>query len=382
MVKENPLSLYIHIPFCASKCDYCDFTSFPISKNASKGFSEYFSTLNRELMYWTKDHLTSSYSLSSLYIGGGTPSVVPFKYYNPFLESVLRQFNQPVEFTCEVNPGSVSAEFLHGLKDYGCTRISMGMQSPNDHTLENVNRHQTLSQFMRAYSTIRAHFSNVNIDLICGLPESLQEWLEKSGDLVAKLGPEHCSIYILEAEKETPLGDQFRKGAIELPSFEYTTEIFEQMIWRLKNVGYRQYEISNFALPGHESLHNHCYWESKNYLGLGVSGGGFFEGFRYVNTHSLSEYLSAGFENESHYDYHAINSPEENLREFLFMGLRLKEGIFLNKLNTKFPDASIESITRILEGSKYMTISNGYLRLNDYYFIHNREAFEYLLEVV
>ena len=382
MVKENPLSLYIHIPFCVSKCDYCDFTSFPITSGTKPLFSDYFTALKKELLFWKKHYLKSPYSLKSLYIGGGTPSVVPFHHYRSFLVELFHMLGSPDEFTCEVNPNSVSVEFLQGLKDWGCTRISMGLQSPNDQTLVRVNRHQQLSRFMQAYTTIRAFFTNVNIDLICGLPESLQEWLEKSGDLVAKLTPEHCSVYILEAEKETPLSKRFRKGTIELPSFEYTTEIFEQMIWRLKKAGYLQYEISNFSLPGYKSVHNHCYWETKNYLGLGVSSGGFFNGFRYVNTHSLSEYLSASFENEKHYDYHALNSPVENLREFLFMGLRLRRGIKVDELKTKFPDASVEKMIYILAGSKYFSLSNGYLRLADFYFIHNREAFEYLLEVV
>jgi len=382
MIKENPFSLYVHIPFCTSKCDYCDFTSFPISSHTKQNFSDYFTALKRELLFWKKNYLKSPYTLNSLYIGGGTPSVVPFQHYQSFFEEVFQLFNPPAEFTCEVNPASVSSEFLEGLKDYGCTRISMGLQTPNDDTLEFVNRHQTLSQFIQTYSTIRGLFTNVNIDLICGLPESLQEWVEKSGDLMALLTPEHCSIYVLEAEKDTPLGVHFRQGTIELPSFEYTTEIFEQMIWRLKKAGYIQYEISNFSLPGYESIHNHCYWESQNYLGLGVSAGGYFNGYRYVNTHSLSEYLTASFENENHYDYHAINSPGENLREFLFMGLRLKRGINLEGLKAQFPDNSVEKIITILAGSKYMTVSNDYLRLNDYYFLHNREAFEYLLDVV
>lgn len=382
MAKDHYISLYIHVPFCLSKCDYCDFTSFSVQKNSETLFSEYFSAINRELKHWAKHHLSSSTKLSSLYIGGGTPSVVPFKYYQSILKKIFHQFNSPLEFTCEVNPGSVSTEFLRGLKDYGCTRISLGMQSPNDDTLILVNRKQSLSQFMQAYSTIRKFFSNVNIDLICGLPESLQQWLERSSDLLRKLTPEHCSIYILEAEKDTPLGKRFRNGHIELPSFDNTTATFEQMIWRLINEGYHQYEISNFSLSGYESIHNHCYWESKNYLGLGVSAGGYFNGFRYVNTHSLSEYLNAHFEDEKHYDYHGVNSPEDNLREFLFMGLRLKRGILTDELRVKFPNASVERIIRILEGSKYFSVSGGYLRLVDYYFIHNREPFEYLLEVV
>ncbi len=382
MVKTNPLSLYIHMPFCTSKCDYCDFTSFPIASKTETVFSDYFAALKRELLFWKNRSLKLPYKLNSLYIGGGTPSVVPFHYYQSFLEALFQLFNPPAEFTFEVNPGSVSGELLRGLKDYGCTRISMGLQSPNDDTLESVNRRQTLTQFVQAYTIIRDFFTNVNIDLICGLPEDLHGWVEKSGDLMAILAPEHCSVYILEAEKETPLGKNFRKGAIELPSFEYTTEIFEQMIWRLKQAGYVQYEISNFALPGYESHHNHCYWESQNYLGLGVSAGGFFNGFRYVNTHSLSEYLIASFENERHYDYHTVNSPEENLREFLFMGLRLRRGINLEELKVQFPDNAVEKIITILAGSKYMTVSNDFLRLNDYFFLHNREAFEYLLEVV
>ncbi len=382
MVNDHSLSLYMHIPFCTSKCDYCDFTSFPISNQPEELFSEYFNALKREFKFLKNRYLTTPYRLTSLYIGGGTPSVVPFHYYESLFEELFELFPSPLEFTCEVNPGSVSGEFLKGLRDYGCTRISLGMQSPSDQTLESVGRLQTINQYIQSYSIIRAYFSNVNIDLICGLPEDLQIWLDKCGDWIAKMAPKHCSVYILEAEKDTPLGKRFRKGIIELPSFEYTTEIFKHMIWQLTRMGYHQYEISNFSQPGYESLHNHCYWESKNYLGLGVSAGGFFNQFRYVNTHLLSDYLSAEFENEKHYDYYTINSPEEHLREFLFMGLRLKRGVFLNELNTKFPDSAIERILRILADSKYMTVTNGYLRLNDYYFIHNREAFEYLLEVI
>ena len=382
MDKDNSVSLYVHIPFCTSKCDYCDFTSFPITTGTKTLFSDYFEALKSELLFWKNHHLNSNNVLTSLYIGGGTPSVVPVEYYQSFFNEVFRIFSSPLEFTCEVNPSSVSQDFLLGLKDFGCTRISMGMQSPSDKTLKKVHRTQTLSKFLKQYSTIRSLFSNVNVDLICGLPEDLQEWSKQSGYLLENLSPEHCSVYVLEVEKDTPLGKNYRNGMIELPSFEYTTEIFEQLIWRLIGLGYRQYEISNFSYPGYESIHNHAYWQSKNYIGLGVSAGGLYHNLRYVNTHSLKAYMNSQFDQEKHYDHRVVNSPEAFLKEFLFMGLRLKKGIAVKDLEARFPDSSIGKIVKILASSRFMNLSDGYLKLVDYYFIHNREAFEYLLEVI
>src|SRR6056297_2265188 len=338
MDKEKTVSLYIHIPFCASKCDYCDFTSFAISNDSKTLFTNYFSALDHELDFLNKKYLHSPHQLTSLYIGGGTPSVVPFKFYKPILQKIFDRFNPPEEFTCEVNSSSVTDYFLRGLKEYGCTRISMGLQSPNGDTLKKVNRFQTVYQFVQAYEHIKSLLFQVNIDLICGLPESLQTWREQCGDYMEKLSPEHCSVYILEVEKDTVLGEKYRKDHIALPSFEYTTETFQQMIWRLSQRGYRQYEISNFSLAGYESIHNHCYWESKNYLGIGVSAGGFFDKERYVNTHDLRKYISSTFEKEGHYDYYTVNTPEDNLREALFMGLRLKNGINVERLKGQFPN--------------------------------------------
>ncbi|HPF17389.1 MAG TPA: radical SAM family heme chaperone HemW [Thermotogota bacterium] len=382
MLNDHSLSLYVHIPFCASKCDYCDFTSFTVSEDAQDLFSAYFEALRRELLFWKNNYLNSNDQLISLYIGGGTPSVVPFHHYEPFLEELYRIFEPPKEFTCEVNPASLNEDFLRFLNQYGCTRISMGLQSPVDDTMRLIARHQSVSQFLRAYSNVRKYFSNVNVDLICGLPESLHQWAVKSGDLVERLSPEHCSIYILELEKDTPLGKKYRNGQIELPSFDYTYDIFEQFIWRLKKAGYQQYEISNFALPGYESVHNHAYWHSCRYIGIGVSAGGFINQIRYVNTPVLNEYQSAVFEDEAHYDYHTLNSDEDNMKEFLFMGLRLKKGIKIEGLQEKWVQTKQNRICEILSSSRFMTLSNGYLKLNDYFFIHNRPAFEYLLEVL
>ena len=382
MQTSRSLSLYVHIPFCASKCDYCDFTSFTVSPGAEDLFSAYFEALKKELLFWKNRYLNANDQLISLYIGGGTPSVVPFHYYKPFLEELFCIFKPPKEFTCEVNPAGLKAEFLEFLSQYGCTRISMGLQSPVDETMKRIARHQSVSQFIRAYSTVRTYFSNVNIDLICGLPESLQQWMVKSGDLVERLSPEHCSVYILELEKETPLGKKYRNGQIELPSFDYTYETFERFIWRLKEAGYQQYEISNFSLPGYESVHNHAYWHSNRYIGMGVAAGGFFNQIRYVNTPVLNDYLSAVFEDEKHYDSRIFNSQEENLKEFLFMGLRLKNGINVKTLQEKFPQIETNRICEILSSSNYMILSNGYLKFNDYFFIHNRPAFEYLLEIL
>ena len=382
-MEKKPLSFYLHIPFCSAKCDYCDFVSFPLHNIKRETVDQYFSALYQELELRIRA-LPEDYFLHTLYIGGGTPSTVNPDYYQPVVKRLQQRFNAPVEFTCEVNPKSVDAPFLEVMKDLGCNRISIGVQSPRDETLARVNRSQTLGLFLLKYDLIRKVYDNVNVDFICGLPENLHDWAKGTLDLIQKAAPEHVSLYLLESEKETPLGVKERQGFIDLPSQSYSESFVESMSMSLPTMGFNQYEISNYARPGYASLHNLVYWKGFDYIGLGVSAGGYFHHKRYVNTADLIQYLnSLERHNTIEEAYSQENTGKEDLKERLFMGLRLREGIDLAQLKRVVSEtASLERIRFILSHSPYFfTAESSRLRFKSEYFIKNREAFEFLFEV-
>lgn len=381
----HEISLYLHIPFCASKCDYCDFTSFPFKK--TRGYVErYFQVLCDEFEDWIRFY-PYEIRFQSIYIGGGTPSLITPESYRRLFERITPHLSEECEFTCEVNPGSVNESFLLFMKEAGCNRISMGLQSPSNTTLRTINRHQTIERFFEKYSLIRKLYENVNMDFICGLPEQLDDWVRESLPIVSALQPEHVSVYILEAEKETPLSIKYERGELQLPSMQYTTAVFEEFAWFLKTLGYHRYEISNFSKDGYEAEHNRVYWDYGQYIGIGVSAGGHVNRIRYVNTPSLKDYLELG-ESEKRFEYIEERALTEDLKEMLFMGLRYRKGFHKNKLFNRIMleyDAAIykklEMLLFLLEASIYFIVENDRIRLNDYYFIHNREAFEYFIAV-
>lgn len=379
---KKTLSFYLHIPFCSAKCDYCDFVSYPLSTIRPKTIDAYFSALDQELEIRI-GNLSDEYCLHTIYIGGGTPSALNPKYYQPIVKRLRKRFNEPAEFTCEVNPESVDAPFLDGMKAIGCNRISMGVQSPSDETLASVNRSQTRGLFLSKYALIRKTFENINIDFICGLPENLHDWAEGSLDLIKKTAPEHVSVYLLESEKETQLSIKDRTGVLDLPTQGYAESFIESMSFSLTSLGYNQYEISNYSRPGYASLHNKVYWKGRDYIGIGVSAGGYINRRRYVNTSDITTYInSLAGDNTVEEDYAKVNNVKEDLRERLFMGLRLREGIDMDQLKeTSSETASLERINLILSHSPfYILTKSGRLRFKEKYFIQNREAFEFLLE--
>jgi oxygen-independent coproporphyrinogen-3 oxidase len=384
--EETPeVSLYIHIPFCTSRCDYCDFTSFTVAQ--SLDFMEsYFKTLDLELEHWLLSY-DSTIKFKTVYIGGGTPSTVAPERYAPLFRKITPRLMKDCEFTCEVNPGSIDEHFLKYFRDAGCNRISMGLQSPSNLTLCEINRNQTIEGFLKKYSLIRRFYDNVNVDFICGLPEGLEDWLTASQQIVSSLQTEHISVYILEAEKETPLSIKYENNEIILPSMQYATEVFEKFAWSLKNMGYNRYEISNFAKHGKASKHNKVYWDYGQYIGIGVSAGGHVGNMRYVNTSSLEAYLD--FPNSgSCYESVEERALLSDLREMVFMGMRYREGFSKSSLFERLMDdfnekhyRDLESFVFLLESSMYFTVKDDKIRLNDYYFIHNREAFEFFIEI-
>lgn len=254
------IGIYIHIPFCKSKCGYCDFVSFA---NKEEIIENYVDAVIKEIEYME----LSNYVISTVYIGGGTPSVIDSKYIENILNKVKQNTVENTEITIEINPGTVNREKLENYKNMGINRLSIGLQSTEDGLLKEIGRIHIYEDFLNAYKNARnLSFDNINIDLMLGLPNQTLEMLEKSVQKIIELNPEHISVYSLILEIGTGLYDMVNEGKLELPN----EELERKMYWRVKEMleesGYIHYEISNFAKEAYMSKHNSDCWEQKEYI--------------------------------------------------------------------------------------------------------------------
>ncbi|MDD6173258.1 MAG: radical SAM family heme chaperone HemW [Elusimicrobia bacterium] len=275
------LGLYIHIPFCVSKCFYCDFASYP-GKTAL--ITPYLKALEKESgLYRLKT------KPQTVYIGGGTPSILSAEQIKFLLDFINAKYGGGFkEFTFECNPESVNEEKLKILKEGGVNRISLGLQSFNDAELKLIGRAHNKADFIKAYSLVVKYFDNINIDLIAALPGQTKESFLSGLKAVLDFKPRHISLYGLQVEEGTPL---FRQGYSYDDAFY--VELLESAYKILTACGFEQYEISNYAMPGAESLHNINYWLGGEYLGLGAAAGGYLGGERYGNFPGIEEYISS-----------------------------------------------------------------------------------------
>ncbi len=325
----KPLGIYIHIPFCASKCSYCNFYSFP-SNEAAK--DEYFSRLITELKKWGAE---ISRPISSVYIGGGTPTVFGVERLSAVLSAVNSSFNvlSGAEITLEGNPADDYTTLAPILKKSGCNRFSLGVQSANGDELSLLGRRHTNSDVEKAVATLKQNgIENISVDLMLGLPKSNTESLEKSIDFVLSLGVEHISAYILKLEQGTPL----YRSADSLPDDDSVSDQYLFLCDKLSAAGYNHYEISNFAKEGCESRHNSSYWKCEEYIGFGPSAHSFFEGKRFYYANDLKGYI----DNPSPVP-DGIGGTKE---EYIMLGLRLKKGISSAEFEAKFGEALPEGI--------------------------------------
>ena len=296
-MNEKKLELYIHIPFCVKKCDYCDFLSFPADSNTQ---IRYVHALLQEIRYY--GNLLGDYHVPTIYIGGGTPSWLEENLIYTVLQQVASSFHveSDAEISIECNPGTVTAKKLNVYQSAGINRLSIGLQSTNNEELKALGRIHTYDQFLKTYELARnAGFENINIDLMSGLPyQTLDKFLE-SLQTVIRLKPEHISAYSLIIEKGTPFYERYKFDAVKqeagihteiLPDEDEVYRIYKATQDVLKQAGYRQYEISNFAQPGYACRHNIGYWTRENYLGLGLGASSLVENVRYTNTRQLYEY--------------------------------------------------------------------------------------------
>lgn len=335
------LSLYIHIPFCISKCYYCDFSSFT---NINHKIDEYINSLIIELDLY-KDKI-KDYSIKTIFIGGGTPSCINPRYINRILEFIYRNFNTSdlVEVTIEANPGTLDKEKVQIYMESGINRVSMGMQTLDDTLLKSIGRIHSTKDFYKSYEILRnGNMKNINVDLIFGLPNQSIDQVISSLKKVVELGVEHVSYYGLILEENTKFYKLYNEGKISLPDENIERMMYHKATEYLTNHGYKHYEISNYALPTYECKHNLVYWELRPYLGVGLSSHSNMRGKRFFNTSDINIYIEKLNMNKLPVEGEEIIDKDTEMEEFCILGIRKIEGLSKIEFKNRF-EVEIEKI--------------------------------------
>ena len=331
------LGIYIHIPFCIQKCIYCDFVSYPNKLNLQ---SEYIEKLIKEID--EEKELFDKYNVTTIYIGGGTPSAIESKNIVKILEKIKQVIKiedlRNIETTIEINPGTITKQKLLDYKQAGINRISIGLQSTNDKILKNIGRIHSYQDFLDSYQLIRSiGFNNVNVDLMIGLPNQTIKDIKESIEKIvnSKYGkPEHISTYSLIIEPNTQIEKLIDENKMKLPTDEEERKQYDYVKNMLELNEYEHYEISNFALKGKRSKHNTNCWEQKEYIGFGVSAHSYINKKRFSNTENLNTYLQKDYKEIK--TIHEIQNIEEEQKEYMLLGLRKIDGIEISKFKEKF----------------------------------------------
>lgn len=329
------LGIYIHIPFCISKCYYCDFISFP---NLDREIDKYTRCLIREIEMYRES--LRDYRVSTIFIGGGTPSYLEGKYIYKILDSIYKNFHGDFkEITIEANPGTLNMEKLKTYRESKINRISLGVQSLDDRLLKLIGRAHNSEDLYKSIEKIRnVGFKNINTDLIFGLPSQDLKDCKSTLEEIVKLNIEHISYYSLILEENTLMDKWYRQGKISLPDEDLEREMYYLGKDILKANGYKHYEISNFSRENYESQHNLRYWTLKPYIGFGIASHSNLGHRRFWNYSSLNKYYSSIDKGEIPIEGEEYINRQMEMAEYLIMGLRLIEGInresFLKRFNT------------------------------------------------
>ncbi len=372
--EKKPLALYLHIPFCKKKCAYCDFLSFPAGEAEQ---TEYCDALCREIRQAGYAY-SERFTITTVFIGGGTPSFILPEHIGMLMESVNRAFDidRDAEISMEMNPGTLE---MHGgmsalkvYRDAGINRISIGLQTADDTALKMIGRIHTFSDFMDTYEKVRAAgFINVNIDLMAALPGQSYDTYMKSLETIMSLRPEHLSCYSLILEEGTPLFE--RRDELDLPDEDTERKMYHDTVTRLSGAGYRHYEISNFARDGYECRHNIAYWQRKDYLGLGLGASSCMNEVRWKNPADMSDYNKMTAETETlkdqdrrDFSYRPYISElqrlteKDRMEEMFFVGLRMMEGVDTVKFRADFG----RTVEDVYGGLTEKLIKQGLLKKN------------------
>ena len=337
ITKNNEIGIYVHIPFCKKKCDYCDFISY-----CDKGMliSDYIESVIKEI---ESQNIKSK--ITTVYIGGGTPSYIDSKYIIKILEKIKeKNISEDAEITIEVNPGTVTEKKLKDYINCGINRLSIGLQSTKDEILKEIGRIHEYADFLNTYNMAKKiGFNNMNVDLMIGLPNQKIIDIKESLEKILELNPNHISVYSLILEEGTSLFKKVEDGVLKIPD----EELERNMYWYVKNTlelnGYKHYEISNFAKEGYESKHNLNCWNQKEYIGIGCAAHSYKNITRYSNTENIEEYINNIHKKcfEKNRIIHEVQTEEDARKEFMLLGLRKVDGVKINEFKNKFGDNPI-----------------------------------------
>jgi putative oxygen-independent coproporphyrinogen III oxidase len=344
-----PLSIYLHFPYCWSKCRYCAFNSIRYDKPQSLRF---LAALKMEISRYGRSTRLHNRRISTLYMGGGTPSIFAAEQILDVLDHCRRNFDfeDDVEITMEANPGTVNPDKLTALKNGGITRLSLGIESLQDDELAMLGRAHNSRVAREAYATARmSGFENVNLDFIYALPDQpLDKW-KRTLDEAIELGPEHISAYALSIEEGTAFEEDHRKGDLQLPDEGRQIRFDEMTQSRLSDAGYIRYEISNFARPGYACRHNLGYWDQREYLGLGPGAHSYYEGRRFSKLEDIDAYIRNVESGGRAIEESETIGPILAGSEAVIFGLRKTDGIQLDEIRSRFPLIESDRIRARLE---------------------------------
>ena len=389
----NGLEIYIHIPFCVKKCDYCDFLSAPADLETKEKYVE--ALINEIKLNKNK---MSEYVVDTVFIGGGTPSLLEENQISKIM-SVLRDncnMSENPEITIECNPGTITESKLCEYKKSGINRISFGLQSANDEELKSIGRIHNYAGFLESYNLARkCGFDNINVDLMSALPGQTLKSYEETLNKVVRLEPEHISAYSLIVEENTLMYYRVKKAQIKginiLPDEESERKMYYLTNNILRSNGYRKYEISNYSKPGKECKHNIGYWQRKEYLGFGIGAASLYKENRYNNISDINKYIevltnnikensinNVGNSSEVENQVNILNSIVKNLQqlterdrmeEFMFLGLRMMEGVSMEKFEQYFGKTYMEvygKVQKRMEDKRFLINDNGYVKLTEF----------------
>lgn len=331
MQNKEELSLYIHIPFCVRKCGYCDFLSAPADEKAR---DRYVQALLMEIERYRETE-TADRKIKTLYIGGGTPSILSVDQLDRIIQKIKCTFNfyGDIEASMEMNPGTASKEKCRALYQMGINRLSIGLQSTNDKELKTLGRIHSYEDFLNTYTWCReAGFQNINVDLMAALPYQTVESYTTGLRKIIRLAPEHISAYSLILEEGTPFYQKYNSGCYPLPDEEQERLMYRETEQILAQAGYVRYEISNYAKKDYACRHNLVYWQGGDYLGLGLGSSSYMDGVRFHNTTDFDTYVNQ----DAYVEDREELSMQAKMEEFMFLGLRVMAGVSGTEFEKRF----------------------------------------------
>lgn len=361
---DKNMSIYIHIPFCVSKCTYCDFCSFVCDTTEH---NQYLMALHQEIDARASDFV--GYHITSIYIGGGTPSVLPVGALSAIIQHIRSTFDlsKCTSITVEANPNSFTPQLASSLALAGVNRLSFGLQSSDNRLLKLLNRPHTYEDLERAIQVaISANITNINVDILLGIPTQTMEQLTNTLNNLVNLPIKHISAYGLILEPGTPLTRAIQNGELKELDEDFANVMYDYTVDFLQKNGYSRYEISNFAIPGFESLHNLNYWQRGQYLGLGLASHSFLNGFHWQNTDILSTYINNPTNCIQDVEQENIHTAK---LETIMLALRTTKGLDITKFNAKFGTdfmQDYQSILNELLEQGLITIQDNILNITDY----------------